>query len=438
MSKVITLPRASLQPSPDRHVLALEEVRLRGVERAFILGTAALVAALLAWAQMTPLPEISVAPGEVATAVAAAPIQHLEGGIIEAVLVAEGEEVAEGQPLLRLHDAAARADLGQMRVRNAALRLQAERVAALVAGGDMAEAEGLALAQRVALQARLAAQEAQRATLQEQIGQRRSELATLRGQAQATERQAAMFREELATRQSLARDGLSTRMAVLDASRLLLGAESERERIGGQIVTASRALAEAEARLAELRSTRVDEARQDGARIAQEIAETDEAIARLLDRVERMVVRAPGAGTVRGLVVSRPGSVLQPGALVGEILPRDARLVADVRISPRDIGFIAPGQAVNVKVQAFDFSRYGTLDGTVERISAGSFQDEQHQPYWRARVALSQAHVGRNPALARIAPGMTVSAEVTTGQKTVLQYLLKPLYASVATAFRER
>ncbi|MDO9713018.1 HlyD family type I secretion periplasmic adaptor subunit [Paracraurococcus lichenis] len=438
MSKIITLPRASLRPSPDRHVLALEEVRLQGVERAFILGTAMLIVLLLVWARAAHLPEIAVAPGEVATAVAAAPVQHLEGGIIEAVLIVEGEEVSEGQPLLRLHDAAARADLGQMQVRNAALRLQADRLSALVAGGDLPEGGGLVVAQRAALQARLAAQEAQRVTLQEQVAQRRSEIVTLRGQAQATERQVAMFREELATRQTLARDGLSTRTAVLDATRLLLGAEAERERINGQLVTAGRALAESEARLDELRSTRVDEARQEIARITQEIAETEEMIGRLADRVERTLVRAPSAGVVRGLSVTRPGSVIQPGALIAEILPRDARLVAEVRVAPRDIGFVTPGEAVNVKVQAFDFSRYGTIEGKVERISVGSFQDEQHQPYWRARITLAQAHVGRNPELARLAPGMIVSAEITTGHKTVLQYLLKPLYASVATAFRER
>ncbi len=161
-------------------------------------------------------------------------------------------------------------------------------------------------------------------------------------------------------------------------------------------------------------------------------------MARLRDRADRTLLRAPITGIVRGLAVHRAGSVVQPGALIAELLPQNGRLVVDARISPRDIGFVAEGQAVNIKVQAFDFSRFGTVHGMVERISAGSFLDEQRQPYYRARVALSQPHVGHNPRLARLAPGMTVQADITTGTKTVMQYLLKPIYASTATAFSER
>jgi HlyD family secretion protein/adhesin transport system membrane fusion protein len=442
MTRMLLLPEPSRAPRADRHVLALEEVRLTGAERATILAAAAMVAGFLGWAAATPLPEIALAPGQVETSVAAAPVQHLEGGIVERVLVREGETVEAGQPLLRLHDAVPRAELAQMQVRVAALRLQAERLAALAAGGALPmvapEAAALLGPQRAALEARLAAQAARRATLAEQVAQRRSEIATLTGQAAALERQVAMFRDELATRQALARDGLTTRIAVLEANRLLAGAEAEQERVAGQALTAARAMAEAEARLAEIGSVALDEARSEAARIAQEIAEAEATIGRLEDRAERVVLRAPGAGVVRGLAVTRPGSVLAPGAVVAEILPADAALVVEARITPRDIGFVSPGQAVTVKVQAFDFSRFGTLDGRVERISAGAFLDDQKQPHWRARIALSQEHVGRNPDLARLAPGMTVTAEIATGSKTVLQYLLKPLYAAVATAFRER
>lgn len=443
MSRILVLPEATRRPGPDRHILALEEVRLRGAERAIILAAAALLFGFLFWAQVTRLPEIAVASGEIATSLAAAPVQHLEGGIVEEVLVREGDVVVTGQPLLHLHDAAAQADLGQMRVRLGALRLQAARLAALLSDGTLPDQPDPVIAallgpQRAALEARLAAQAARRATLAEQIMQRRAEIATLRAQAASTERQIDLFRDELATRQALARDGLTTRIAVLEANRLLLGAEAEHERLNGQAASAAGAVAEAEARLAELRSTAVDEARQEASRVAQEIAETEEALLRLADRAGRTLLRAPSAGRLRGLAVTRPGAVLQPGVLVAEILPEDAALIVDARISPRDIGFVAPGQPVTVKVQAFDFSRFGTVEGRIERISAGSFLDEQHQPYWRARVVLSQEHVGRNPGLARLAPGMTVSAEITTGRKTVMQYLLKPLYAAVATAFRER
>ncbi len=436
----ILLPPACRRPNPSRHVLALEEVRLHGMERLLIVATAVLLGGFLVWAHATTLPEIAIAPGEVTTSLGAAQVQHLEGGIVEAVLVREGDVVTEGQPLLRMHDAAARAELGQLTIRHAALRWQGQRLQALVDGQAMAGAEagGLFARQRDALESRLAALADRLATASEQVAQRRSEIATLAGQAQSLQPQIEMFQDELATRQALVRQGLTTRIAVLDAQRQLFTAQADMLRVTGQTATARLALAEAESRVAEIRSTARDDARQEAARVAQELAETAETIARLQDRAERTILRAPSAGILRGLSVQRAGSVVQPGALIAEVLPQDSTLVVDVRVTPRDIGFITPGQSVQVKVQSFDYARFGTLAGTVERISAGAFLDEQRQPHYRVRIALSQPHVGADPTAARLSPGMTVQADITTGSKTILQYLLKPLYAATATAFRER
>jgi len=187
-----------------------------------------------------------------------------------------------------------------------------------------------------------------------------------------------------------------------------------------------------------MQSAAVDEARQEAARVALEIAETAEVARKLEDRAERTLLRAPTSGVLRGLAVHRPGTVLPPGGLIAEIMPHDAPLVADVRITPRDIGFIEVGQPVHVKVQAFDYARYGAVEGVVERVSAGTFLDEQRQPHYRVRIALKQQHVGRDPGKAQLVPGMTVQADITTGNKTVLQYLLKPIYSAMAASFHER
>jgi HlyD family secretion protein/adhesin transport system membrane fusion protein len=436
------LPRASRQQRPDSHVLALEEVRVRGLEHAVVLGGAALVALALGWAAVTRVPEVAVGLGDIAPAAAPAPVQHLEGGIVAAVLVQEGDGVEPGQPLLRMSDVAVGAELAQARARLESQLLQAQRLAAAAEG----DARGMPrlpagsqqAPQRAALEAKLRALADRRAVLREQAAQRRAELATLGGSAAALAAQAALHQRELAVREGLARDGLTTRLAVLEARRLLMGAQAERDRLLGQQDTARRALAEAEARLVELQSAAADEARGEAARVALEIAESSEVVARLDERAARTVLRAPIGGVVRGLAVHRAGAVLQPGALVAEIMPRDASLVADVRLAPRDIGFIAPGQAVQVKVQAFDYARFGAVAGRVERISAGTFLDEQRQPHYRARIALEQQHVGHDPRHALLAAGMTVQADITTGTKTVLQYLLKPIYSAVAASFHER
>jgi HlyD family type I secretion membrane fusion protein len=459
------LPRASRQPRPDGHVLALEELRIYGLERAVVLGTGFLVAATLAWATLTHVPEVAIGVGDLAPKVAPAPVQHFEGGIVTEVLVHEGDLVEAGQPLLRMNDAAAQSELAQARLRLESLQLQAQRLTAAAegnmtamelrgrqasagivvadAGGEGGSMPALSTSlfigpQRAALDARLRSLNDRVAVLHEQVAQRRSELATLSGQISAVREQMALHSKELGIREDLARNGLTTRLAVLEAQRLLMGAKAEHERLSGQHVTALRSLAEAEARISEMQSSAVDEARQEAARVALEVAETTEVVRKLEDRAERTLLRAPSAGVLRGMAVHRPGTVLPPGGLIAEIMPQEAPLVADVRITPRDIGFIEVGQPVHVKVQAFDYARYGAVEGIVERVSAGTFLDEQRQPHYRVRVTLSQQHVGRDPAKAQLVPGMTVQADITTGNKTVLQYLLKPIYSATAASFHER
>ncbi|MBM6582155.1 HlyD family type I secretion periplasmic adaptor subunit [Microvirga sp. BT689] len=457
------LPRAGRQPRPDSHVLALEELRIHGLERAVVLGTGFLVAATLAWATLTHVPEVAIGIGDLAPKEAPAPVQHFEGGIVTEVLVHEGDLVEAGQPLLRMNDAAAQSELAQARLRLESLQLQAQRLTAAAEGnitamelrGRQASA-GLVVAdagggsmpslstslfigpQRAALDARLRSLNDRIAVLHEQVAQRRSELATLSGQISAVGEQMALHSKELGIREDLARNGLTTRLAVLEAQRLLMSAKAEHERLSGQHVTALRSLAEAEARIAEMQSSAVDDARQEAARVALEVAETTEVVRKLEDRAERTLLRAPTAGVLRGMAVHRPGTVLPPGGLIAEIMPQEAPLVADVRITPRDIGFIEVGQRVHVKVQAFDYARYGAVEGVVERISAGTFLDEQRQPHYWVRVSLSQQHVGRDSAKAQLVPGMTVQADITTGNKTVLQYLLKPIYSAAAASFHER
>jgi len=459
------LPHASRLPRPDSHVLALEELRVRGLERAVVLGASLLVAAALAWASLTHVPEVAVGAGDLAPAIAPAPVQHLEGGIVSEVLVTEGDMIEAGQPLLRMNDAAVQAELSQAQLRLESLQMQAQRLAAAAESSVVAtelrgrqgpttfasiQSKGepqklpplsagiFAAPQRAALDSRLRSLADRVAVLNEQVAQRRNDLATMSGQIASVQEQMALHAKELGIREDLASSGLTTRLAVLEARRLFMAAKAEHERLTGQHASAQRSLAEAEARIAELLSAAVDEARQEAARVALEIAEAAEIVRKLEDRAERTVLRAPIGGVLRGLAVHRPGTVLPPGGLIAEIMPQDAPLVADVRLLPRDIGFIEVGQPVRLKVQAFDYARFGSVEGTVERISAGTFLDEQRQPHYRARIALSQQHVGHDARHARLTAGMTVQADITTGTKTVLQYLLKPIYSAMATSFHER
>jgi HlyD family secretion protein/adhesin transport system membrane fusion protein len=130
--------------------------------------------------------------------------------------------------------------------------------------------------------------------------------------------------------------------------------------------------------------------------------------------------------------------VLSAGQTVMSIVPVDEELVVEAQIPPRDIGYIRPGQPVHVKLSAYDFSRYGVVKGTLERVSASAFQGRGGEHYYRARIKLSKSYVGSNPDQNAIIPGMTAMADIQTGRKTILDYLLKPVQAAAATAFSER
>jgi membrane fusion protein, adhesin transport system len=197
------------------------------------------------------------------------------------------------------------------------------------------------------------------------------------------------------------------------------------------------AIREYQDRLSSLDAGFTDDASQklDGILAAQ--AQNRELAAKIRERVDRLGVRAPVHGTVKGLTVNTTGNVVQPGQTLMEILPADAPLVVSLKIPPQYIGHIRPGQSVQVKFSSFDFSRYGALPGTLEFISAASFSGERGERYFQGRVQLARNYVGEDSRNI-IIPGMTVMADIITGDKTVLQYLLKPIRNTISTAFIER
>jgi HlyD family type I secretion membrane fusion protein len=436
------LPLGGRAPRAEALPLSLEEAGSPRLARLVIGATAALLGLFGLWAAITHVPELAVAQGAIVTADPVAPVQHLEGGIIEAVLVADGDQVAAGAPLLRLAGAAAIAELEQLRVREAGLQFQSARLRAYLDDAPFVPEEGafpaLAADQRAELEGRLRARLDRGEVLRAQAGQRQAEAAGIAAQLAGLARQHALQAGELALRERLLDQGLTTRIAVLEVRRAVLAMEAEIARLEAAAAGSARAIAEAEARLAEADSTARDEAARELSRINRELAEAGEQARAAYERVGRLTVLAPADGTVKGFSARSVGQVVQPGHVLMDIVPLHALLVVDARLSPRDVGFARLGQPVTVKVQTFDYSRYGALDGTLARISATTTPDEQGQPWYTARVTLAAQQLGRGGAGHRLLPGMTVQADIVTGGKTLLQYLLKPVHAAMSEGFRER
>ncbi|MCR9151582.1 MAG: HlyD family type I secretion periplasmic adaptor subunit [Rhodobacteraceae bacterium] len=431
-----------------RRPLALEEGAPPGLARGTVLVAVALVAGFLVWAGLIVVQETAKADGQLAPAAAIQRLQLPESGVVAELLVAENDRVSAGQPLLRLAPEVIAADRDRIVARRAALTMRAERLAALAAGRapdfpaaaaasglDWSAAEPHAAVEAATAQALAAAEDGRIAALEARIRQRGDEVRALEVTLAGTRQEIPSLSEEAETYRDMAERGLLARPRLLAAERALADAELRAAETEARIVTARSALAEAEAQLDEARLASRGAAAEELAAVRSELAELAETGAGESARVDRLVLRAPVAGTVQGIAVA-PGQVPAPGADLMEIVPEAGGLVADVRIDPRDAGHVTPGQTARLTVTAWDGVTGAPLIGTVTRVSPAAFSDPEGRPWFAVRVSLPGDGLGETAF--PLVPGMVVRADIETGERSLLEWLLKPVLRAFSTSFTER
>lgn len=424
--------------------VVLEEIGPPRVLRAIVLLLGCTVAAFLAWAAVTPLAQRVKAGGQVTPSGEVIAVQHWEGGIVAAIDTREGALVEAGAVLVRLDPAGAQSELQEKEARIAALSLQAERLRAFVndRAAKFAPVDGryagLEADQASILKAQVDQRASQRTVLERQISQRKAELATLANQEKTMAEQVRILDDLVKMRRELQLKGLNSKVVYLNAVQQLVAAKGELGRVRTDSARARQAIAEAEGKRLQLDADLKSEAIQQMGQVTSELAQLQQAAAKIRDRVSRLEVRAPVRGLIKSLAPKAIGSVIAPGSVVAEVVPTDEGLVVEARIDPRDIGQLRPGQPVDVKISTYDFYRFGAVDGVLDRLSASTFQDEEGRVFYKATIDLKRGYVGDHPDRNRILPGMTVEADVNTGERTVLEYLLKPVYVSFSEAFGER
>jgi len=423
--------------------IVLEESGTSPMVRMAVLLVCIATGLFVVWAWFTQVTEVAVTQGQVIPSGQVKTVQHLEGGIVASVLVNDGDLVEASQALVRLNPAQALGDLEQTRARRAALQARAERLRAYIdnraadfrdmgAGWEdlIADQQALLVAQRGSLNAGLD-------VLQAQLDQKRSEIQLFREQLKGVDQQLRILTEIIAMRAELLEKGLQSKIVYLDNKREQARQQAEHGRLLAQIHASEQSLNEMDMRMRERRASLLKDAVEELGRVTAELGEVRETLSRLYDRVTRLEIEAPVRGLVQHRRVHNSGAVIPPGGIIAELVPVDRALQVEARVTSRDIGHIHVGQKVTVKVTTYDFSRYGAIEGTVEQLSPTSFLDEQQSAYYKALVSLKANHVGSDPAN-RVLPGMTVQADIITGDKTLLQYLLKPIYLAVQQSFHER
>jgi adhesin transport system membrane fusion protein len=403
-----------------------------------------LAAGALLWAGLTPIRELSLARGQLVPASLVRPVQHLEGGIVEQILMNEGQAVERDQPLMRLQTVMADSELAALRSRAHNLMLQKERVDALVAGraADFsvfrdASAEQVAEHQQV-FQARMNHRAKETQLLVARLAQRKSELAAMQDDIVAQRRIAEIVKEQLQMRRELAAIGSTSKRQVLESEAAYEQARGVVVNTEGRLATLKETIREAEAALAEADALAHKLWSEEQTKASGELAEVQESIKKQSDKVERLIIRAPTRGRVQQVLQRSAGEVVRPGELIAKIVPLDDALVAEVFAKPEDIAAVKIGDRAEMKVSAYDFSKYGKLEGQVSAISPTTVEHDDKRLYYKVMITLDTDRSAQRSSDWQLQAGMAVDAEIVSGSKSLLRYVLKPIHRGLDAAFSER
>lgn len=423
-----------------RSLLIEERQHTRQARRMIALCIMALVA-FVVWAAITPVHESVTASGKLLPEDRLRRVQHLEGGIVDSVLATPGQTVARGDVLLRLDGTQVRSELRKAEARLDVLSLSIERLHSLAEDGRTARftdaADSLRLSQSEALLGG-------RRHLETQMQLLDSERAALEAQRPVVERRKATIlreldfvREILEEQQRSLDKGFATRdrrdnaaRDTLELERLLAETEG-----AGEKITAD--LANLAAREAELLSGWRREALDEVAELEAQREETMAHVTQLRDRLARLEIVAPIGGRVNVLAVEGPREVIAPGQAVAEIVPEGGDIFARIEVPASRVGAVTPGMEAKVRVLTYDHTRFGSIDATVDRVSPSSIVKDDGEQVFEVRLKLATAHVGAAEAGLDARSGMTVSADIVTGTKPLIAYLLKPIRVLSDRAFRE-
>ena len=424
--------------------IQLEETPPVGIINIAISFTFVLLIALIVWAHLTQIKEVTTSKGEVIPADLIHNVQHLEGGIVSEILVRNGDHVEAGDTLLRFAPPAAMADLEQMTARYASLRLQAERLHALMQHRepDFSEFEQdypeMAAQQGVIYQAQKNSQEQKVRVIERQIDQKKSEKQRALNQASIMKDEVALLEEQVNIRKGLNKNGVVAKDELLTTQIQLSENKREYRKFRDDLKVATTSLEEVKQKRRDIELQFIKDIQLESGQILDELSEVEQALVKLQDRAKRLNVIAPVSGIVQALSVNSINAVVEPGKVILRIVPVDDELIVEARILPDDVGHVHIGQSADIKVDSYDSSRFGSIKGTVKQISATTYLDEKNNPYYRAEIGLEQTWVGDDPETMKIIPGMTVQANIETGSKSILAYLLRPISRGFDNAFQER
>jgi len=405
----------------------------------------AFIGLFLVWSIFARFDEVAVATGEIVPQGKIKTIQHLEGGIIEDIFVQDGDIVRLDAPLVQINLGQLAGTREETRIRLDGLLLAKERLEAEAENREMIlpveivqRQPQLAAAERATHEARLKELQSTRAVLEGQVHQRERDVNDVGARLQAAESGLRLARERLGMSEDLLKDGLTSRIEHNQAQSQVEALIGEAASMRQGLPRARDALGEARERVKELDLKFSREAREQLSETEQAIARTQESLNTAADQQTRATIKSPITGIVKNMRYHTIGGVVRSGEAIMDIVPSDDELVVEARLNPMDRGFVRVGQKTTVKIDTYDYARYGGLEGEVITVAPDSTVPEGGAPYFKVVVRTDKPYLGNPEDGYAITPGMGATVDIHTGTKSVIEYLVRPVLKLKAEAFRER
>jgi len=398
------------------------------------------------WAKHAMLDEVTRGTGKIIPSKQIQIVQNLEGGILTEIYVEEGELVGEGQVLMRLDDVQFSSTLNENKLKYYELLANQSRLLAEVEEKDFIVPDDIlksypALARRISqlYRSRVAQHKATLKVLKEKVQQKKQAIIEQGAKIRQLSNGLGLVREEINLSEPLVAEGAISEVEILRLKR------TENE-LNGELMTTKHSiprlkseLQEAKDMIAETRIKYQSEVLTEYNEVKADLDQISAILVSMEDRVARTQITSPVRGTVKQIKINTLGGVVRPGMDLMDIVPSEDRLLVEAQIRPSDIAFLHPGQQAMVKLTAYDFSIYGGLDGSLIHISADTIYDpEKEQDFYVIRLITEKTSLEHGGQTLDIIPGMVVDVDILTGEKSVLDYILKPILKARNTAMRER
>ncbi|TVP15652.1 HlyD family type I secretion periplasmic adaptor subunit [Shewanella sp. KCT] len=408
----------------------------------FFIATAVFI--LLIWSIFTNIEEIAKAKGQVVPLGHRQVIQSQTGGTLASIAVAEGDLVQKGDLIANFVATDSQALKEELQSKQANLELKIERYNAFLEEREpdfSAYQLGFPtlVAQHINALARMNQEKQAIIALSESdVAKSEAELASIEQEITPLKDQIRSVEQTLKMMNSVKEQQAVSKLRMLESQQKLDAYIRELKVLEGRRSVLQRNIDNQEKQLAQKQASLFNEV---GEKRTDAQAELLGIVARLKSSdslVQQNRVTSPVDGIIQSIPNNSAGSVIQPGGTVAVIVPTTPTALLEAKLSPRDIGFVTVGQKARIKIDAFDYSRYGAIDGLVKKISPSTDADEKGGVFYKVQIAIDKPYFGDQPDKLALIPGMTGEADIVTGDKTVFQYLWKPVFTNVTEAFGER